>query len=380
MTTDFVLELLEKIDVRINGDRPWDIQAHHDGLLERCIREGSLGFGESYMEGWWDCEALDQLFVRILRGGLEDMFTHNLATLLTVLAYRLRNLQSVARAFQVGREHYDLGNEIFEAMLDPNMQYSCGWWDGAANLAEAQVLKMELIARKLMLSPGMKVLDVGCGWGGLGRYLARWHGVEVTGITVSKEQAAYAQAHSGTLPVHWLLEDYRDLTGHYDRIVSVGMFEHVGHKNYATFMTKMRELIAPDGVFLLHTIGSNMHKISVDPWTRRYIFPNGMLPSARAIAKSIERRFVLEDWHSFGEYYARTLMAWEENFRLGAEKGLFSVPEKIYRMFRYYLLSCAGAFRARDIQLWQIALTPTGMRGGYHRPGLADFDPAPRLR
>lgn len=373
MTTDFVRELLAKIDVQLNGNRPWDIQVHNDNLLDRCIRNGSLGFGEAYMEGWWDCEAIDELFYRILRGGLEEMFRRNLATVLTILAYRLCNLQSIGRAFQVGQKHYDLGNDIFEAMLDSNMQYSCGWWGGASSLEEAQLRKMELIARKLKLAPGMKVLDVGCGWGGLGIYLAKHHGVQVTGITVSREQAAYAAAHSEGLPVRWLLEDYRSLTDRFDRIVSVGMFEHVGHKNYATFMDKMRELLEPEGLFLLHTIGSNIHRESVDPWIRRYIFPNGILPSIRTIGMSLENRFVLEDWHSFGKYYDLTLMAWEANFRKGAEEGRFHVTNEVYRMFRYYLLSCAAAFRARDIQLWQLVLTPRGLPGAYERPTLDGF-------
>ncbi|WP_165065022.1 cyclopropane fatty acyl phospholipid synthase [Desulfovibrio sp. ZJ200] len=371
MTESVIKEMLARIDVRINGSRPSDIQIHDDRLFSRVIRQGSLGLGEAYMEGWWDCEALDQFFYRVIHGQLEKHFRLNLPVLLGIVAYRLRNLQSVARARMVAVGHYDFGNDVFVAMLDPGMQYSCGYWKGAENLEQAQQNKMEMICRKLGLRPGMRVLDIGCGWGGLGRYMAAHYGVHVTGITVSKAQAAYAQAHSEGLDAEWLLEDYRSLSGKYDRIVSVGMFEHVGHKNYAVFMETARRLLEKDGLFLLHTIGSNKKTLSVDPWIEKYIFKNGILPSIAQIGEAISGRFIMEDWHNFGADYDKTLMAWERNFSRGREQGRFTCSETVFRMFRYYLLSCAGAFRARDLQLWQIMLSPGGVAGGYARPELA---------
>lgn len=368
MTESVIKEMLAKVDVQINGSRPPDIQIHDDRLFSRVIRQGSLGLGEAYMEGWWDCKALDQFFYRVIHGQLEKHFRINLPVLFGIAAYCLRNLQSVARARMVAVGHYDFGNDVFETMLDPGMQYSCGYWKDAENLVQAQQSKMEMICRKLCLRPGMRVLDIGCGWGGLGRYMAAHYGVHVTGITVSEAQAAYAQARSDGLDVEWLLEDYRSLSGKYDRIVSVGMFEHVGHKNYAVFMETARRLLEEDGLFLLHTIGSNKKALAVDPWIEKYIFKNGILPSIAQIGEAISGRFIMEDWHNFGADYDKTLTAWEQNFSQGREQGRFACSEVVFRMFRYYLLSCAGAFRARDLQLWQIILSPGGVMGGYSRP------------
>lgn len=371
MKESVIKEMLAKVDVGVNGSRPWDIQIHDKRLFGNVIRHGSLGLGEAYMEGWWDCQALDQFFYRVIGGNLEKHFRLTLPVLLGIAAYCLRNLQSVARARMVAVKHYDFGNDMFEAMLDPAMQYSCGYWQGAESLEQAQRNKMELICRKLRLEPGMRVLDIGCGWGGLGRYMARRYKARVTGVTVSEAQIAYAKAHSEGFDMEWLLEDYRSLSGKYDRIVSVGMFEHVGHKNYAVFIDTARRLLKEDGLFLLHTIGSNKNMLSVDPWIEKYIFRNGILPSVSRIGKAITGRFVMEDWHNFGVDYDKTLMAWAQNFSRGREQGKFTCSESVYRMFRYYLLSCAAAFRVRDLQLWQILLSPRGVPGGYSRPALA---------
>lgn len=371
MKESAIREMLAKVDVGINASRPWDIQIHDRRLFGRVMRHGSLGLGEAYMEGWWDCQALDQFFYRVINGGLEKHFRLTLPVLLGIAAYCLRNLQSVARARMVAVKHYDFGNDMFEAMLDPSMQYSCAYWQGAAGLEQAQRNKMELICRKLRLEPGMRVLDIGCGWGGLGRYMARRYRARVTGVTVSEAQIAYAKAHSEGFDVEWLLEDYRSLSGKYDRIVSVGMFEHVGHKNYAVFIDTARRLLKEDGLFLLHTIGSNKNMLSVDPWIEKYIFRNGILPSVSRIGKAIMGRFVMEDWHNFGVDYDKTLMAWAQNFSRGREQGKFACTESVYRMFCYYLHSCAAAFRARDLQLWQVLLSPRGVPGGYSRPASA---------
>ena len=360
--------LLRSVDVNINGQRPWDITVYNRRLFPKVLCEANLGLGEAYMDGWWDCPALDQFFYRICGGGIENRFRFSLPVMCGKLAYALVNLQSAARAPMVAVQHYDFGNAMFQSMLDPYMQYSCGYWEHAGTLEEAQRRKMEMICRKLELEPGMHVLDVGCGWGGLGRYMARNYGVRVTGVTVSRQQADYARNHSQGLDVEWLLEDYRSLTGTYDRVVSVGMFEHVGFKNYRTYMEKIHSLLPPHGLFLLHTIGANKTMHSVDPWISKYIFTNGVLPSMEQIGHAAAGLFVMEDWHSFGANYDKTLMAWEENFNTGREKGAFSCSERIGRMFRYYLLSCAGAFRARDLQVWQIVFSPSGLPGGYERP------------
>ena len=193
--------------------------------------------------------------------------------MLNGICFKLFNYQSKARAFQIGEHHYDLGNDLFEKMLDKRMIYSCGYWKNAKTLDEAQEAKLDLICRKLYLKPGMKVLDIGCGWGGFAFFAAEKYGVEVVGVSVSKEQIAYAEAKRGKLPVTFLLQDYRDITGSFDRVVSVGMFEHVGYKNYTEFMTVVNRCMKDDGLCLLHTIGATITSFHPDPWIQKYIFP-----------------------------------------------------------------------------------------------------------
>lgn len=358
-------DLLSQADIKINGARPWDIQVHHADFFKRVFQQGSLGLGESYMEGWWDCERLDILFCKILKAKLDKQVPGNLKDILRVVSARLFNLQSRSRSWIVGKEHYDIGNDLFALMLDPYMQYSCGYWRHAQSLEEAQNAKLEMICEKLQLKPGMRLLDIGCGWGGLAAYAARNYGVSVDGVTISREQQKLAQQRCEGLDVNILLQDYRDLDTDYDRIVSVGMFEHVGPKNYDTYFSVVDRCLKPNGLFLLHTIGSNQTGLSVDPWINKYIFPNGCLPSIRQIASVSESRLVMEDWHNFGSDYDKTLMAWHERFNQ-AWSGLSSnYTPRFRRMFNYYLCACAGAFRARDIELWQV-LFSRGTEGGMY--------------
>lgn len=358
-------DLLSQADIKINGARPWDIQVHHADFFKRVFQQGSLGLGESYMEGWWDCERLDILFCKILKAKLDKQVPSNLRDILRVVSARLFNLQSRSRSWIVGKEHYDIGNDLFALMLDPHMQYSCGYWRDAQTLEEAQNAKLKMICEKLQLKPGMRLLDIGCGWGGLAAYAARNYGVSVDGVTISREQQKLAQQRCEGLDVNILLQDYRDLNTGYDRIVSVGMFEHVGPKNYDTYFSVVDRCLKPDGLFLLHTIGSNQTGLSVDPWINKYIFPNGCLPSIRQIASVSESRLIMEDWHNFGSDYDKTLMAWHQRFNQ-AWPGLSSnYTPRFRRMFNYYLCACAGAFRARDIELWQV-LFSRGAEGGMY--------------
>lgn len=358
-------DLLSQADIKINGARPWDIQVHHADFFKRVFQQGSLGLGESYMEGWWDCERLDILFCKILKAKLDKQVPGNLKDILRVVSARLFNLQSRSRSWIVGKEHYDIGNDLFALMLDPHMQYSCGYWRHAQTLEDAQNAKLEMICEKLQLKPGMRLLDIGCGWGGLAAYAARNYGVSVDGVTISREQQKLAQQRCEGLDVNILLQDYRDLDTDYDRIVSVGMFEHVGPKNYDTYFSVVDRCLKPNGLFLLHTIGSNQTGLSVDPWINKYIFPNGCLPSIRQIASVSESRLIMEDWHNFGSDYDKTLMAWHERFNQ-AWSGLSSnYTPRFRRMFNYYLCACAGAFRARDIELWQV-LFSRGTEGGMY--------------
>ncbi|KXS38347.1 MAG: cyclopropane-fatty-acyl-phospholipid synthase [Halomonadaceae bacterium T82-2] len=359
--------LLDGSGVALNGTSPWDIQVHHPDFFSRVLHQGTLGLGESYMEGWWECERIDEMTHRLLRHGLGEHAHTPSERLMYKLQAGFFNLQSKARAYIVGEAHYDLGNDLFERMLDPTMCYSCGYWKDAETLHEAQVAKLDLAARKLGIEPGMKVLDIGCGWGSFAEHAARHYGAHVTGITISREQAELARKRCEGLPVEIILEDYRDLEGRFDRIVSIGMFEHVGHRNYRTYFDTVDRLLADDGLFVLHTIGSNNSEISADPWIHKYIFPNGILPSIKHIAQATEGRLLMEDWQNFGADYDRTLMAWRDNFDAHWHEIADNYNEKTRRMFRYYLGACAGAFRARDIQLWQVVFSK-GRPGRYDSP------------
>jgi cyclopropane-fatty-acyl-phospholipid synthase len=360
-----VKQLLALAGIGINSDNSWDIKVHNDSFYSRVMAWGSLGLGESYMDGWWDCEQLDEFFYRILRADIGSHVKKNWALLANALCARIFNLQSKKRAFQIGKRHYDIGNDLFINMLDKRMNYSCGYWRNAGSLDEAQERKLELICRKLGLQSGMKMLDIGCGWGSLAKYAAEKHHVEVVGITVSREQVELARTLCQGLPVEIRLQDYRDVSDRFDRIVSVGMIEHVGYKNYRTFMEVIHRCLKDGGLFLLHTIGSIQSRTSVDSWINRYIFPNGMLPSIKQLGSAIEGLLVMEDWHSFGADYDKTLMAWYSRFEENWDTLKANYDERFHRMWRYYLLSCAGSFRARKNQLWQIVLSKDGVPGGY---------------
>ena len=358
-------ELLSMAGIEINGPNPWDIQVHNEKLYHRVLSEGSLGLGESYMDAWRDCEKLDQFFYRIIRADLENKVRLNWRLLLKALWARIYNLQSKRRAFQIGERHYDLGNDLFENMLDKRMVYSCGYWKNARSLDEAQENKLELICRKIGLKKDMRVLDIGCGWGSFVRYAAEKYDAEAVGITVSREQVALGKEVCRGLPVEIRLQDYRDVSERFDRVVSVGMFEHVGYKNYRTFMEFVHGCLEEDGLFLLHTIGGNISVKVPEPWTNKYIFPNGMLPSIKQIAGAVEGLFVVEDWHNFSTDYDKTLMAWNRKFENSWDKIKAKYDERFYRMWKYFLLSSAGAFRARKNQLWQVVFSKHGLDGGY---------------
>lgn len=360
-----VTEVLQKVDVRVGGERPWDIQVHDERFFDRVLSEGSLGAGESYMDGWWDCEAIDELFYRVLRGNLAKHFGKTWRHTWNLLRARLLNLQSTRRAREVGQVHYDRGNDLFERMLDRRMIYSCGYWRDAKTLDEAQEAKLDLICRKLMLEPGMRLLDIGCGWGGFARYAAEEYGAEVVGITISKEQATLARERCTGLPVEIRLQDYREVAELFDRVVSIGMFEHVGYKNYEAYMEVVRRCLPEEGLSLLHTIGRHRSETITDPWVEKYIFPKGNIPSAGQVADAIERRFIVEDWHNFGHDYYHTLKAWHRNFEAHWEEIADRYGERFRRMWRYYLLQSAGSLRARRNQVWQIVLSPRGVEDGY---------------
>jgi cyclopropane-fatty-acyl-phospholipid synthase len=359
-----VSEILALADVKINGNRAWDIQVHDERLYQRALAEGSLGLGEAYMDGWWDCKQLDQFFHKVLKADLANKIKP-LSVIFSALKARIFNLERKSKAFVIGERHYDIGNDLYENMLDKRLTYTCGYWKNAKNLDEAQEAKLDLVCKKINLKPGQKVLDIGCGWGSFAKYAAEKYKAKVVGITVSKEQVKLGRKLCKGLPVEFRLQDYRDVNEKFDHIISLGMFEHVGYKNYTDYFKVANKCLKEDGLFLLHTIGSSTTNLTGDPWISKYIFPIGHVPSIKEIGETIEGLFVMEDWHNFGAYYDKTLMEWFNNFNKNWKKLEAKYGERFYRMWKYYLLSCAGAFRARHNNLWQIVLSKKGVVGGY---------------
>lgn len=363
---DWATALLAQADVRVDGGRPWDMVVHSDNVWKRLAADGSLGLGEAYMDGEWDCEDLDGFFTRVLSANLPSKIRLTDLPILPLLKAKLLNPQNRKRSLDVAEIHYNLGNAFYESMLDPHMQYTCAYYgNGAVSLNEAQEAKLHLVCRKLDLQPGDRVLELGCGWGGFARFAARHYGVEVEAYNISSEQVAYAREKSAGLPIEYHLRDYRDAVGTFDKVVSIGMCEHVGPRNHRNLMELAHERLVPGGRFLLHTIGNNRSVWDNDAWLSKYIFPGSVLPSAAQLGKAFDGLFVLEDWHNFGVDYDRTLMAWDRNFQ--AHWGLFreQYGERFYRMWRYYLMSCAGCFRSRYTQLYQLVLSRGGIPGGW---------------
>jgi len=353
-----VTRLLAQAGIALNGPQPWDVEIRDPRFFRRVLTSGSLGAGESYMDGWWDVQALDEFFARVERARLHTQIGA-ISTRLLDLKARVLNLQTKTQATKVAEKHYNLGNDLYQAMLGEHMQYSCGYWPGATTLDQAQANKLDLICRKLGLAPGMKLLDIGGGFGGLARFAAKEYGCEVVAYNISREQVAFARQLCRGLPVRVEQQDYRAAAHEaqrFDRIVSVGFFEHVGPKNYRAFFELVRTCLKDEGLFLLHTIGGNRSRTSTDRWIDKYIFANGVIPSIPQVAAAIEGRWVVEDWHNFGPDYDRTLMAWWRNFE-EAPQLRSQYDQRFYRMWRYYLMSSAGAFRARTLQLWQIVLS-----------------------
>ena len=370
MLKKYFENVLLKADIRINGSRPWDIQVKDERFYKRVFLQGSVGLGDSYVDGWWECKALDTFFTKALLGKVNEKLIHNYINYFEVIKAKLINLQSPSRAFQVGKEHYDIGNDLYELMLDKRMLYTCGYWKNAKNLDQAQEAKLDLVCKKIGLKRGQKVLDIGCGWGGFAKFAAEKYGAKVIGLTVSVEQAKLAKSLCKGLPVEIRVQDYREINEKFDHIISLGMFEHVGYKNYKTYFNTVHRCLKNDGLFLLHTMGQrdsypNFHQPEYH-WIIRNIFPNGMLPSIKQIGDATENLFVMEDWHTFRAYYDKTIMAWFSNFDKNWPKLSAKYGERFYRMWAYVLMNFVGMFRAgNQYNLWQIVFSKNGVPGGY---------------
>jgi cyclopropane-fatty-acyl-phospholipid synthase len=357
-------QVLATSGIKINGPQVWDIRVNDERFYKRVMSTGSLGLGESYMDKWWEVDALDEMFFKLLSVDRSRTvkFKHKLPI---YLKSKFLNLQNKRRSFISGKFHYETGLELFKHMLDKRLTYTCGYWKKAATLDQAQEDKLDLVCRKIGLKKGQRVLDIGCGWGSFIKFAAEQYGAQTVGITVSKQQAEYAKQDCIDLPVEVRLQDYRELNEKFDHIVSLGMFEHVGVKNHKSYMEVVSRCLNEDGLFLLHTIGSNNTRHQPDPWFHKYIFPNGMLPSMNDIQSASNDKFIMEDCHSMGEHYDKTLMAWFENFDTGWEQINEQYGDRFYRMWKYYLLCSAGAFRASNLQLWQFVFSKNGIVDGY---------------
>jgi cyclopropane-fatty-acyl-phospholipid synthase len=352
-----VERLLERCNVQIDGNGLCDIRVHNEGFYARLLADGSLGLGESYMERWWDVMDLEGLIYRLLEARLDEQ-VRTWRDVVAFLTAKTSNPQRRARAFQVAERHYDLGNDLYECMLDRRMIYSCAYWEAADTLEEAQRAKLKLVFDKLDLRAGRRVLDVGCGWGGALQLAAQDYAVEGVGVTVSREQADYARRMCAALPVTIHLQDYRDIRGQFDSIYSIGMFEHVGPKNYRTYMDTLRRCLGRDGRFLLHTIGANRPSRTNDPWIEKYIFPNGKLPTREQINAALEGLFKVVNWQSIGTHYVRTLHEWRSNFETHWPRLKTTRDERFYRMWHFYLSASAASFRAGKNDVWQVLLEP----------------------
>ncbi len=353
-------ELLGRAGVTVGGDAPHDIRVKDDRVYVRLLRDGPLGLGESYMDGWWETDALDQTLDRIARARLEREIRTSPKLAAQTLAARVVNMQSRSRAPKVAEHHYEANDDVYEAMLDSRRTYSCGYWRDSSTLEQAQEAKLDLICRKLGVEEGMSVLDIGCGWGSFASFAAERYGARVTAINIAPRQVEYTRSVCRGLPVEAKLQDYRDVEGTYDSIVSVGMLEHVGSKNYRRYMEVVDRCLAPGGTSLLHTIGGNISGAIGGAWIGKYIFPNGQLPSLAQLGEAIDNLLVPEDLHNFGPDYDRTLMEWNARFEAAWPRLAPGYDERFRRMWRYYLLSSAAGFRSRSVQLYQLVLTRVG--------------------
>jgi cyclopropane-fatty-acyl-phospholipid synthase len=356
---DVIRQALAGAGITVGGSAPWDIRVNDDRAYPRIMRDGTLGAGEAFMEGWWDCDALDQMIDKVVRADVPAALDKNWVLIAQVARARLLNLQA-ANPFEVGQCHYDVGNDLYEAMLDPRMVYTCAYWRDAETLAAAQEAKLDLVCRKIGLRAGMRVLDLGCGWGGFAAFAAERYGASVVGYTVSREQVAWAQAKYAGLPIDIRFADYRTATGQFDAVVSIGLMEHVGPKNQRAYMKQAVRCLAPGGLAFIHTIGGTRASEGIDPWFDKYIFPNAAVPSLAQLATAMQGILVPEDIHNIGPHYDRTLLAWWERFDAAWPTLRSRYGDRFYRMWKFYLLVSAGYFRSRRHNVYQVVATPIG--------------------
>ena len=370
------ITIANQIGVEINGPNAWDIQIHNESLYSRLFRDGSLGAGESYMDGWWDCNDLVELSFRVAKNNL--LLESGLPLFVHTTRSFLLNLQNKIRARIVGECHYDLPIPLWEKMLGASMIYTNGIWQDTDDLDTAGFAKYDLVCRKLELKKGDTLLELGCGWGAFLKYAATHYGCRCTGVTISKEQAKYASELCQSLPVKIHHCDYRDRDVYnpddikYDAITTLGMTEHVGRKNYRQCMQIIYEQLRDCRLFLLESSG-NSKESAPDMFIQKYIFPYLDMPTVGSIDKYTRDFFVLEDMQTVSVDYAKTIIAWSNNFKkywsdFDLSENTFGGLSKnqFYRMWVYYLDCCAGVLKARtETQAWQFLFSKGHLTNGY---------------
>lgn len=332
---------------------------HREKAMHKIARDWEFQLGETYIKGDWsveNCELQDLLY--ILRENFSD---ENVSKLLSPLVRCLQQWNHISRSYHNVSHHYDIDNNIFQQFLDDNMHYSCGYFARPdCSLEEAQQAKCRHIANKLVLKPGMRVLDIGCGWGGMAFYLAQHKDVEVVGITLSKAQLEFARQRRkalGLKNVRFELQDFREHSDYYDRIVSIGMFEHVGKPFYNTFFESIKKMLNHDGAALIHSIGRSGPPGVTNPWINKYIFPGGSIPALSEMCRSVENnRLLLTDVELLRLHYAHTLRAWFERFQQHRQDIGQQMGEAFCRMWEFYLAVCEVAFECSDLVVFQLQM------------------------
>ena len=345
------------------------LQFHGETILKRVVLSPELGVGEGYMEGLITVEGdrLEEVLKLLVHnreiGSMPVWVNLMRSGMFHARRFVQRNAPSAARRNVA--HHYDLSDDLYKLFLDEDMQYSCAYYQrDDMTLEEAQAAKKRHIAEKLLLRPGMHVLDIGCGWGGTAITLAKDYGVRVTGVTLSENQLATAKKRAEAAgvadKVEFLLKDYRHIDGPFDRVVSIGMFEHVGVPNYATYFKKIEELLAPNGIALVHTIGRSAPPMAHSPWIHKYIFPGGYVPSLSEIAPALENSGLWQsDIEIWRLHYAKTLRVWRDRFNAAEQTLQAQYDETFIRMFRYYLTACIIGFEDQHQAVYHLQLAKT---------------------
>lgn len=351
--------LLREANIEPNGASPWDPQIKDERFYRTVLLRGSVGLGDAYLNGWWECADISGFILRIIKSGIH-LRVPRVDIFLRRLRFGLIDAQNRIRSKRVAELHYDEDPYIFEVMLGSTNSYTCARWKGVITLDAAQQQKMDLLCKKAGLSSGMTVLDIGSGWGGFLAYAAERYQVRGIGLTISKTQLDYARKRYGNLPVEFRLQDYRDFVGGVDAVVSICVIEHVGSDHYREYFQKVREtLTREDGFFAMQCILACDTQARMDPWTEKHIFPNGILPTLERIENAVEGILHIVDREFFRDDYVRTFSAWYENLVRNKNAIIARCGVRYFRKYEYYLCLYIAGFGSGRIDVGQFVLSPT---------------------